>query len=167
MMQQMQQQQQPQPLPPQHHPSVVPVSSVTQEHWTTVLSDFRRSVSNLVLFMLEAIPMPWVFPMQTVPPAEAEASLPPQDHFEDPWMCFAPETDQPASRPPSPQPSEAEAAPEAALPPVPPFFSMEAVNEKPPKPKRAPRKKKADAAAMNAGSAAAAGAAAAESSYAR
>lgn len=144
MIQQQQQQQQPL-LQPQQQPfqplQMVPVSSVTQEHWNTVLSDFRRSVSNLVLFMLEAIPMPWVFPMQSMmPPADAEAP-PPDDHFEDSWMCFAPETaPAAASRPPSP---EVEPGPEAK-----PLAPPEDVNEKP-KSKRGPRKKKADVAALD------------------
>jgi len=30
--------------------------------WTVVLSDLRRSVSNLVLYVLESMPMPWIFP---------------------------------------------------------------------------------------------------------
>ena len=31
--------------------------------WTTVLFDLRRSVSNLVLFVLESMPVPWLFPV--------------------------------------------------------------------------------------------------------
>ena len=30
--------------------------------WTTVVFDLRRSVSNLVLYVLESMPLPWVFP---------------------------------------------------------------------------------------------------------
>jgi hypothetical protein len=61
-------------FPPQQH-------CFPDDYWTTVLSDFRRSVSNLVLFMLESIPMPWIFP---VPPGQQPQQPQQPQPFPDP-----------------------------------------------------------------------------------
>jgi hypothetical protein len=80
------------------------------DYWTTVLSDFRRSVSNLVLFLLESIPMPWVFPQPPV--AASAASYPmmnPQPQMQQPPTALMEEGMLP---PPQPQ------LPQHPLPPV-------------------------------------------------
>jgi hypothetical protein len=37
-------------------------SQQESSEWNTVVFDLRRSVSNLVLYVLESMPLPWVFP---------------------------------------------------------------------------------------------------------
>ena len=52
--------------------------------WTTVLCDLRRSVSNLVLYVLESMPVPWLLtsatttsaPPPMLPPTPAPATAP-------------------------------------------------------------------------------------------
>ena len=105
--------------------------------WSTVVFDLRRSVSNLVLYVLESMPIPWVFPpggtMTAAPPSTTGN---PMEGF-DAWL------DQAASavlEPREPVVAVASSPPAAAVKeePLPPQQTPA-----PPKPKRssAPKRK--------------------------
>lgn len=132
-------------------------SSSVVDDWTLVLSDFRRSVSNLVLFMLESIPMPWVFPQQQqqqqqplyygssgdegrcsydeermAPPAPKQPAV--TDAELEEWFLPPLPTTTPASKPKTTAQAPFPASAAVLLPPAAPATAA-------PKPKRAPRKK--------------------------
>ena len=79
--------------------------------WTSVLFDLRRSVSNLVLYVLESMPLPWLLtpsaaaaaaaspsPVQVASPVMAsQPQQQPQQPQQPPWSRTMKET---ATRPP-------------------------------------------------------------------
>ena len=56
--------------------SPAPASASAASDWNLVLSDFRRSVSNLVLYILESVPSPWFVPSPPVPYQDLSADPP-------------------------------------------------------------------------------------------
>lgn len=106
-----------------------------EDYWTTVLGDFRRSVSNLVLFLLESIPMPWVFP-QPPPPGP-----PPSQPFAATGLVEEPA--KPTAPAPAPLPVTDAELEEWFMHPLPKRECLSEATPPPVKPKRAPRKKAA------------------------
>lgn len=115
--------------------------------WSTVVFDLRRSVSNLVLYVLESMPIPWIFPPAagpagnlTVPPAVPSA----RDSMDelDAWLdqTAAAPAEPPKQVEPTPPPLMTAAAPvKVELLPPPPT--------KPKKPSTASKRKTPAAAA--------------------
>jgi len=52
----------------------IPQQQQQQQDWSPVLYDLRRSVSNLVLYALESMPLPWIFPPNASTPAATAAA---------------------------------------------------------------------------------------------
>ena len=125
------------PAHPPHQDTAAP------SDWTMVLSDFRRAVSNLVLYVLESVPFPATATPPVFPPPlsgrdQGDGPRQPLDlgEFREEWFL----SDAPALQPLPTALAELAGRVDIPLPPLPPTDFTPAA-AKPAAPKRAPKRK--------------------------
>ena len=135
------------PTQPQNATAAAAPSSLSSSDWTMVLSDFRRAVSNLVLYVLESVPFPanaspQMFALQHSGRNEGDGPRHQQPYdlgnFQEEWFL----SDPPA--PLQPLPTALAQLPgrfDIQPPPLPPTHT-DVIPAAKPAPKRAPPKKK-------------------------